>query len=77
MSALRPSLAIGGSVLSFALLVESAGFVPAVALTVLVASLGSRDLSLRRALVLGVMVAGAMAAVFVGLLDQPFTLVAW
>ena len=72
--ALRPSLAICGSVMTFALLVERAGFLAAVMLTVAVASLGSRELSARQAIVLAVAVATAMAMVFIGLLDQPFAL---
>jgi hypothetical protein len=43
-------------------------------LTVLVASLGSRELGARQAVVLAVAVATAMAIVFIGLLDQPFAL---
>jgi hypothetical protein len=72
--ALRPSLAICGSVMTFALLVERAGFPAAVMLTVAVASLGSRELGARQAIVLAVAVAAAMAMVFIGLLDQPFAL---
>ena len=72
--ALRPSVAICGSVMTFALLVERAGFLAAVMLTVAVASLASRELSARHAIVLAVAVATAMAMVFIGLLDQPFAL---
>jgi hypothetical protein len=72
--ALRPSLAVCGSVMTFALLVERAGFFAAVMLTVLVASLGSRELGARQAVVLAVAVATAMAIVFIGLLDQPFAI---
>jgi hypothetical protein len=74
--ALRPCLAITGSVLAFALLIERAGFLAAVMSAVLVASLASRELSLRQAVMFGVAVAAVMAVLFVGLLDQPFTLVA-
>ena len=73
-SALRPSLAVCGSVMTFALLVERAGFLATVMLTVLVASLGSRELGARQAVVLAVAVATAMTIVFIGLLDQPFAL---
>lgn len=72
--ALRPALAIGGSVMTFALLVERAGFIAVVMLTVLVASLGCRDSAGRQTAVLAVAVATAMAVVFVGILDQPFAL---
>ena len=72
--AVRPSLAICGGVMTFALLVERAGFLAAVTLTVLVASRGSRELSASQAVVLAVAVATAMTIVFIGLLDQPFAL---
>ena len=75
-SALRPCLAIPGSVLAFALLIERTGFLPAVVATVLVASLGAGTLTVRQALLLAITVAVVMAILFVGLLDQPFTLVA-
>lgn len=71
---MRPSLAVCGSVVTFALLVERAGFLATVMLTVLVASLGSRELGARQAVLLAVAVATAMAMVFIGLLDQPFAL---
>jgi hypothetical protein len=45
-------------------------------LTVLIASSGSPDLRVRDALILAVCVAAAMSLLFVGFLDQPFTLVA-
>ena len=73
--ALRPCLAIASSVLAFALLIERAGFLVAVMSAVLVASRASRELSVREALMFAVTVAGLMAALFVGLLDQPFILV--
>jgi hypothetical protein len=72
--ALRPSLAIAGSVLAFALLIERAGFLVAVMSAVLVASLASRELSVRQALMFAVAVAVVMAVLFVVLLDQPFIL---
>jgi hypothetical protein len=74
-SALRPCLAVPGSVLTFALLIERAGFFAAVTLTVLVASFASPELSLRRALMLAAIVAVMMAVLFVGVLNQPFTLI--
>jgi hypothetical protein len=72
---LRPCLAIAGSVLAFALLIERAGFLAAVMSAVLVASVASRELSVRQALMFAAALAGLMAALFVGLLDQPFILV--
>ena len=75
-SAMRPCLAIVGSVLAFASLIERAGFLPAVMATVVVASCGAGTLTLRQALLLAAIVATVMAFLFIGLLDQPFSLVA-
>jgi hypothetical protein len=74
-SALRPCLAIVGSVAAFGLLIERVGFIAAVVVTVLVSSLGSCELNMRHALMLAFAVAAVMAVLFVGLLNQPFTLV--
>jgi hypothetical protein len=74
-SAVRPCLAIAGSVMAFALLIERAGYLAAVVLTVLIASAGSRELNVRHALMLAVVVAAVMALLFVGLLDQPLDLI--
>ena len=71
---LQPVLSVTGSVLLFALLIENAGLVPAVAATVVVASLGSRSGSIREAFLLVAVLAAGMSLLFVGLLDQPFTL---
>jgi hypothetical protein len=75
-SAVRPCLAIAGSVLAFALLIERVGYLAAVMSTVLIASFGSRELNVRQALILAVVVAAVMAVLFVGLLDQPWHLIA-
>ena len=72
--ALRPGVAICGSVLAFALLIERLGFPATVTFTVLLASAGSRPMNGRQSILLAVVVAAAMTAVFVGLLDQPFLL---
>jgi hypothetical protein len=71
---LRPCLAITASVLMFALLIERAGLIPAVTVTVLIASMGSTAMAIRNALILSVCLAAAMSLLFVGFLDQPFTL---
>jgi Tripartite tricarboxylate transporter TctB family len=71
---LQPVLSVTGSVLLFALLIENAGLVPAVAATVVVASVGSRNGSVREAFLLAAVLAVGMSLLFVGLLDQPFTL---
>jgi len=74
--ALRSCAAITGSVLAFALLIEAGGLIPATAVATFVASTGSRAVNIRDALILSVAVAVAMALLFVGLLNQSFSLVA-
>jgi NhaP-type Na+/H+ and K+/H+ antiporter len=73
-SGLRPCLAIAGSVLAFALLIENAGLIPAVIGAVVIASRGSTTSRVGQALFLSLWLAAAMALLFVGFLDQPFTL---
>src|SRR5687768_13338125 len=75
-SAVRPCLAIAASVFAFALLIERAGYLAAVMSAVFLASLGSRELNVRQALMLAVVISAAMALLLVGLLDQPLRLVA-
>ena len=75
-ASVRPCLAIAASVFAFALLIERVGYLAAVMTTVFLASLGSRELNVRQALMLAVVVAAAMAGLFIGLLDQPLHLVA-
>jgi hypothetical protein len=75
-SSFRPCLAIAASVCAFALLIERAGYLAAVTAAVFVASLASRELNVREALLLAVIIAAAMAVLFVGLLDQPLRLIA-
>ena len=70
---LRSCLAIAGSVLAFAWLIEPAGLLPAVMATVVVASLGDVERRTRRTLILSVCLAAAVWLVFVVLLDQPFS----
>ena len=72
--AVRPALAICGSVLAFALLIDRLGFPATVMVTVVLASAGSRQMNARQSFLLAIVVAAAMTAVFVGLLDQPFLL---
>ena len=73
-SPLRASLAVIGSVVCFALLIETAGLVPAVIATVLVASRGSRDTPAREAVLFGICLAVAISVLFVILLKQPFAI---
>jgi hypothetical protein len=70
----RPCLAVGGSVLIYALLVERAGLLLAVVATVFVAALGSSPVEPRKTLILAVGLAAAVALVFVGLLGQSIDL---
>lgn len=72
----RPCGAIVASVLVFAVLIERGGLIPAVILTVLVASQASRELRPRGALLLALGLAAFVSLIFVGLLAQPFTLIA-
>jgi hypothetical protein len=72
---IRPWLAIVGSVLAFALLIETAGLIPAVIVTVLVASHGSRELTIGHALLFGACLAIGISILFVTVLGQPFTLI--
>jgi hypothetical protein len=74
--AMRSCAAITGSVLAFAFLIEAGGLIPATAVATFVASTGSRAVNIRHALLLSVGVAVAMAVLFVGLLNQPLSLVA-
>ena len=74
-SPLRAVLAVIGSVVCFALLIETAGLIPAVIVTVLVASRGSPDTQAREAVLFGVCLAVAMSVLFVVLLNQPLAIV--
>jgi hypothetical protein len=71
--ALRSCLAVAGSVLTFALLIERAGLLPAIVATVVVGSLGEAQRRIRRTLILSVCLAAAAWLLFVGFLDQPFS----
>ena len=70
-SPIRAGLAVIGSVVCFALLIETAGLIPAVIVTVLVASRGSRDTKAREAVLFGICLAVAISVLFVALLHQP------
>jgi hypothetical protein len=74
-SLLRAWLAVIGSVVCFALLIETAGLVPAVIVTVLVASRGSRDTQAREAGLFAICLAVAISVLFVILLNQPLAIV--
>lgn len=73
-SLLRAWLAVISSVVCFALLIETAGLIPAVTVTVLVASLGSRDTKAGEAVLFGICLAVAISVVFVVLLKQPLAI---
>ena len=70
----RACLAVSGSVLIFAVLIERAGLLPAVVATVAVAALGSRPVRPWETLILAVSLAAAIAVVFVSLLGQSIDL---
>ncbi len=72
----RPCLAVGGSILIYALLIERAGLLPAVVATVFVAALGSRPFRPVETLLLAVSVTIAVALIFVSLLGQSIDLLA-
>jgi hypothetical protein len=71
----RACLAVSGSVLTFALLIERAGLLPAIVATVLVAALASRASRLRETLIFAVCLAAVVGLLFVGLLGQPIPLI--
>lgn len=72
----RACLAVSASVMAFALLVESAGLLPAVVATVLIAAQGAGAPRTRQVLLLAAGIAAAVAVLFVGLLGQPIPLIA-
>lgn len=74
-SPLHAWLAVIGSVVCFALLIETAGLIPAVIVAVVVVSRGSRDTHVREAVLFGVCLAVAMSVLFVVLLNQPLAIV--
>ena len=76
-SLLRAWLAVVGSVVCFALLIETAGPLPAALATVVVASLGSPDTQVRETVLLGMGLAAAISVLFVILLNQPIAIVRW
>jgi hypothetical protein len=73
-SPLRAGLAVISSVVSFALLIETAGLIPAVIVTVLVASRGSQDMRAREAVLFAICLAVAISVLFVVLLNQPLAI---
>jgi hypothetical protein len=73
-SRVRTGLAVSGSVLIFAFLVERAGLLPAVVATVFVAALGSHPVRPWETLILAVSLAVAVALIFVSLLGQSIDL---
>ena len=75
-AAVRPVVAVAGSVLAFAALIDAAGYVPAVMGAFVLASYASPQVRLMRALALAAVVAAGLAALFIGVLDQPLPLFA-
>lgn len=72
----RACLAVSASVMAFALLVETAGLLPAVMATVSIALLGAGVARARQVLLFAAGIAAAVAVLFVGLLGQPIALIA-
>jgi hypothetical protein len=72
---LRPAAAIGGSVLAFAVLIESGGLLVSAAAAVLIAAAGSSESRPPQTLLFAVLVAAAVALLFVQILGQPLDLV--
>jgi hypothetical protein len=73
-AALRAAVFVAGSVLAFGALIDQAGYVPAVMATMVIASCASPQVRPMRALALAAVVAAALAALFIGVLDQPMRL---
>ncbi len=71
----RACVAVAGSVVAFAWLIERAGLLPAVVATVFIASIGAAGAALRRTMTLAVCLAAAVWLLFVIFLDQPFAAV--
>jgi hypothetical protein len=74
-SPVRACTAVISSVVCFALLIETAGLIPAVIVTVLVSSRGSRDAPAHEAVLFGICLAVAISVLFVVLLNQPLATV--
>ena len=72
---LRPLLFVSGSVVAFAVLIEATGLLPAVSASVTIAALGFRGTRWSQVLILAVLLALAIALLFVGLLNQPMKLI--
>ncbi len=70
----RACLAVSGSVLIYAFLIERAGLLPAVVATVFVAALGSHASRPLETLFLAVSLAAAVALIFVTMLGQSIDL---
>jgi putative tricarboxylic transport membrane protein len=71
----RACLAVSGSVLIYALLIERAGLLPAVVATVFVAALGSHPPRPLQTLIFAVGLAAAVALIFVAMLGQSIDLI--
>jgi hypothetical protein len=72
---LRPLFVISGSVLAFAGLIETAGLLPAAGASVAIGAFGFQGARWREVLVLATLLSVAIAAIFVGLLNQPMRLI--
>ncbi|UIJ73441.1 tripartite tricarboxylate transporter TctB family protein [Aurantimonas sp. HBX-1] len=70
----RPVIALFAAILSFALLLETAGLVAACVATVLLSALGSRETKLLGSLVVALVMAAGCSLLFVEFLGLPMTL---
>ena len=75
--ALRPLVMVSAAVVAFALLVRPLGLAVATTVLVAVGSLGARDFSLLRVVVLSVALVALSGAIFIRALGLPFSLWPW
>lgn len=74
---LRPLIFLSLSILCFAVLIETAGLLPAVFLTVVIATFAERTVPLSKAILLGASMAGLTWAIFILGLGLPLAAIDW
>ena len=74
---LRPLIFLSLSILCFALLIESAGLLPAVFLTVVIATFAEKTVPLPKAMLLGASMAALTWAIFILGLGLPLPAIDW
>ncbi len=75
--AIRPFVVVTLSILAFALLIESAGLLPSVFATVVIATFAERTVSIVNALILGAALALLTWAIFILGLGLPMAAIRW